>query len=119
MFHITVSCTIVPYVFGLDSSYTDGFDGQPAHLPQSPAARAAGLARGALVFRQKLLSGQLSPDGTREDQFCMDTYRYVTEYRSSFHPFTTCEDGCLIAVVYLVSRVSIGVHLTQVSRQMN
>ncbi|KAG1907808.1 acyltransferase ChoActase/COT/CPT [Suillus fuscotomentosus] len=58
-------------------SYYYGFDGQPAHLPQSPAARAAGLARGALVFRQKLLSGQVSPDGTKEGQFCMDTYRWM------------------------------------------
>ncbi|KAG1746611.1 acyltransferase ChoActase/COT/CPT [Suillus paluster] len=58
-------------------SYYYGFDGQPAHLPQSPAARAAGLARGALVFRQKLLSGQVSPEGTKEGQFCMDTYRWM------------------------------------------
>lgn len=58
-------------------SYYYGFDGQPAHLPQSPAARAAGLARGALVFRQKLLSGQVSPDATKEGQFCMDTYRWM------------------------------------------
>lgn len=58
-------------------SYYYGFDGQPAHLPQSPAARAAGLARGALVFRQKLLSGQVGPDKTKEGQFCMDTYRWM------------------------------------------
>lgn len=58
-------------------SYYYGFDGQPAHLPQSPAARAAGLARGALVFRQKLLSGQVNPDGTKEGQLCMDTYRWM------------------------------------------
>ncbi|KAG0709305.1 acyltransferase ChoActase/COT/CPT [Suillus ampliporus] len=58
-------------------SYYYGFDGQPAHLPQSPAARAAGLARGALVFRQKLLSGQVSPDATKEGQFCMDSYRWM------------------------------------------
>jgi len=116
MFHITVSFTTVPHVFDPDGSYTDGFDGQPAHLPQSPAARAAGLARGALVFRQKLLSGQVSPDETKEGQFCMDTYRYVTEYRSCYHPSIPYEDGCLIAVVYPASRVLTGVYLMRVSR---
>ncbi|OJA09549.1 hypothetical protein AZE42_01146 [Rhizopogon vesiculosus] len=58
-------------------SYYYGFDEQPAHLPQTPAARAAGLARGALVFRQKLQSGQVTSDRTKEGEFCMDTYRWM------------------------------------------
>jgi carnitine O-acetyltransferase len=56
----------------------DGFDRQPAHLPQTPAARAAALARAAMIFRQKLKRGQITPDGTKEGPLCMDTYRCVT-----------------------------------------
>ncbi|KAF9240718.1 acyltransferase ChoActase/COT/CPT [Melanogaster broomeanus] len=55
----------------------DGFEPQPTHLPQSPAARAAGIARGAMLFRQKLRSGQISPDGIKDTQLCMDTYRWM------------------------------------------
>jgi hypothetical protein len=57
--------------------FLDGFDRQPAHLPQTSAARAAGLARAGMIFRQKLKQGLLKPDGTKEGPHCMDTYRYV------------------------------------------
>ncbi|KAH7927338.1 acyltransferase ChoActase/COT/CPT [Leucogyrophana mollusca] len=61
----------------INVSYYYGFDSQPAHLPQSPAARAAALARGAMVFRQQLQTGLLKPEGTKETAFCMDTYRWM------------------------------------------
>ncbi|KAJ3771932.1 hypothetical protein FB446DRAFT_704251 [Lentinula raphanica] len=35
-------------------SYYYGFDDHPSHLRQTPAARAAALARGAMLFRKKL-----------------------------------------------------------------
>lgn len=53
----------------------DGFDDQPSHLPQSPAGRAAGIARAALIFRQKLKLGLIRPEATKEGPICMDTYR--------------------------------------------
>lgn len=56
----------------------DGFEPQPAHLPQTPAARAAAITRAAMLFRQNLLSGQLSPDAIKDTQLCMDTYRSVS-----------------------------------------
>ncbi|KIK61686.1 hypothetical protein GYMLUDRAFT_166051 [Collybiopsis luxurians FD-317 M1] len=56
---------------------SDGFDDHPSHLPQTPAARAAALARGAMLFRKKLKQGKLSPEGTKEGPFCMDTYRWM------------------------------------------
>lgn len=55
----------------------DGFEPQPAHLPQTPAARAAGITRGAMLFRQTLRSGQLAPDAIKDTHLCMDTYRLV------------------------------------------
>ncbi|KAL4265504.1 carnitine/choline acetyltransferase family protein [Pleurotus pulmonarius] len=58
-------------------SYYYGFDRQPAHLPQSPAGRAATIARGAMLFRQQLRKGLVKPDGTKEGPFCMDTYRWM------------------------------------------
>ncbi|KAG6821483.1 hypothetical protein H0H93_010207 [Arthromyces matolae] len=58
-------------------SYYYGFDEQPSHLPQTPAARAAGLARATMIFRQNLKKGLLKPDGTKEGPFCMDTYRWM------------------------------------------
>ncbi|KAG9313003.1 acyltransferase ChoActase/COT/CPT [Chiua virens] len=58
-------------------SYYYGFKPQPAHLPQTPAARAAGITRAAMLFRQNLRSGQLAPDANKDSQFCMDTYRWM------------------------------------------
>jgi len=56
-------------------SSSDGFDAHPSHLEQTPAARAAGLARAALIFRRNLKRGLLKPDATKESFLCMDTYR--------------------------------------------
>ncbi|KAF8074925.1 acyltransferase ChoActase/COT/CPT [Lyophyllum atratum] len=58
-------------------SYYYGFDEHPSHLPQTPAARAAGLARAAMIFRKNLKSGVLKPDATKEGPICMDTYRWM------------------------------------------
>ncbi|KIJ65645.1 hypothetical protein HYDPIDRAFT_130991 [Hydnomerulius pinastri MD-312] len=58
-------------------SYYYGFQPQPAHLPQTPVARAAAITRGAMLFRQRLRAGQLPPDATKDTQFCMDTYRWM------------------------------------------
>ncbi|KAF9218968.1 acyltransferase ChoActase/COT/CPT [Gyrodon lividus] len=58
-------------------SYYYGFQTQPVHLPRTLAARAAGIARGAMLFRQKLRSGKLSPEGIKDTPFCMDTYRWM------------------------------------------
>ncbi|KAL4062557.1 acyltransferase ChoActase/COT/CPT [Scleroderma citrinum] len=64
--------SVVVYV-----SYYYGFEPQPAYLPQTPAARAAAITRGAMLFRQRLRAGQLSPEGARDAPFCMDTYRWM------------------------------------------
>ncbi|KAH7914605.1 acyltransferase ChoActase/COT/CPT [Hygrophoropsis aurantiaca] len=61
----------------INVSYYFGFDPQPGHLPQSPAARAASLARGAMVFRQQWKEGSLKPEGSKDIPFCMDTYRWM------------------------------------------
>ncbi|KIY71910.1 acyltransferase ChoActase/COT/CPT [Cylindrobasidium torrendii FP15055 ss-10] len=61
----------------INVSYYYGFDAHPSHLPQRPAARAAAIARGAMLFRQLLKTGQLKPEGTKEGPFCMDTYRWM------------------------------------------
>ncbi|KAF8659855.1 hypothetical protein AX16_001740 [Volvariella volvacea WC 439] len=58
-------------------SYYYGFDEQPKHLRQTAAARAAGLARAVMIFRQRLKQGLLKPEGTKEGPFCMDTYRWM------------------------------------------
>ncbi|KAG8220958.1 acyltransferase ChoActase/COT/CPT [Butyriboletus roseoflavus] len=58
-------------------SYYYGFEPQPTHLPQTPAARAAAITRAAMLFRQNLRSGQLSPDVIKGAQLCMDTYRWM------------------------------------------
>ncbi|KAG6812724.1 hypothetical protein H0H92_000941 [Tricholoma furcatifolium] len=58
-------------------SYYYGFDEQPSHLPQTPAARAAALARSAMMFRRNLKQGSITPDGTKEGPMCMDTYRWM------------------------------------------
>ena len=55
-----------------------GFKPQPAHLPQTPAARAAGLTYAAMLFRQRLRSGKLTPDTVKGVEFCMDAYRSVS-----------------------------------------
>ncbi|KAF9006027.1 acyltransferase ChoActase/COT/CPT [Cyathus striatus] len=61
----------------INVSYYYGFDQQPSHLPQSPAGRAAGIARAAMIFRQNLKRGLIRPEGTREGPICMDTYRWM------------------------------------------
>ncbi|OJA09548.1 hypothetical protein AZE42_01145, partial [Rhizopogon vesiculosus] len=58
-------------------SYYYGFDARSAHLLQTPAARAACLARVALVFRQKLQIGQVKSDETKKGEFCMDAHRWM------------------------------------------
>ncbi|KAF8239327.1 carnitine acetyl transferase [Tricholoma matsutake] len=61
----------------INVSYYYGFDAHPSHLPQTPSARAAGLIRAALIFRQNLKRGLLQPDSTKEGPLCMDTYRWM------------------------------------------
>ncbi|RDB23658.1 Carnitine O-acetyltransferase, mitochondrial [Hypsizygus marmoreus] len=61
----------------INVSYYYGFIAQPAHLPQTSAARAAGLARAAMIFRKDLKTGQLKPDATKAGYLCMDTYRWM------------------------------------------
>jgi len=58
-------------------SYYYGFGAQPAHLAQTPAARAACLARTAMIFRKQLKQGSVPPDATKEGPICMDTYRWM------------------------------------------
>ncbi|PPQ62888.1 hypothetical protein CVT24_006286 [Panaeolus cyanescens] len=58
-------------------SYYYGFDNPPPHLGQTPAARAAGIARAAMIFRQNLKQGKIAPEGTKEGPLCMDTYRWM------------------------------------------
>lgn len=56
-------------------TWTDGFDSAPAHLSQSPAGRAAGIARATMIFRQQLKQGLIKPDTVKGAPLCMDTYR--------------------------------------------
>ncbi|PPQ72312.1 hypothetical protein CVT26_007269 [Gymnopilus dilepis] len=56
-------------------SYYYGFDQSPSHLSNAPAARAAGIARAAMIFRQQLKRGLIKPESTKEGPICMDTYR--------------------------------------------
>ncbi|KAI0681943.1 carnitine acetyl transferase [Cytidiella melzeri] len=58
-------------------SYYYGFDGQPSHLPQTPAARAAALTRATMLFRQQFKLGQVKPEATKEGPLCMDTWRWM------------------------------------------
>ncbi|KZW01215.1 carnitine acetyl transferase [Exidia glandulosa HHB12029] len=58
-------------------SYYYGFTPHPAHLPQTPAHRAAALTRATLLFRSKLKQGLLQPDATKEGPICMDTWRWM------------------------------------------
>jgi hypothetical protein len=53
----------------------DGFDHGPKHLSQSPASRAAGIARATMIFRQQLKQGLIKPDTIKGTPLCMDTYR--------------------------------------------
>jgi carnitine O-acetyltransferase len=53
----------------------DGFDQPPSHLPSSPAARAAGIARATMIFRKQLKQGLIKPESTKSGPLCMDTYR--------------------------------------------
>ncbi|KAK7056386.1 hypothetical protein VNI00_002940 [Paramarasmius palmivorus] len=59
----------------LEEWWDDG--GYLGYRDSTPAARAAALARGTMLFRQKLKLGQLTPEGTKEGPFCMDTYRWM------------------------------------------
>ena len=77
MYHITVRA-LSQFLHTQLMPTLDGFDRQPAHLPQTNAARAAGLARATMIFRQKLKQGLIKPDGNKEGPHCMDTYRYTT-----------------------------------------
>ncbi|KAJ6534671.1 carnitine acetyl transferase [Mycena vulgaris] len=58
-------------------SYYYGFDSQPAHHGQTPAARAACLALATLQFRQQYKLGLLEPEATKDGPLCMDTYRWM------------------------------------------
>ncbi|EDR14041.1 uncharacterized protein LACBIDRAFT_244106 [Laccaria bicolor S238N-H82] len=58
-------------------SYYYGFDRPPAHLGQTPVAKAAGIARAAMIFRQRLKQGLIKPEATKEGPICMDTYRWM------------------------------------------
>ncbi|KAI0091474.1 carnitine acetyl transferase [Irpex rosettiformis] len=61
----------------INVSYYYGFDDHPSHLKQTAAARAAALARGAMLFRQQYKNGQVAPEATREGPLCMDTWRWM------------------------------------------
>ncbi|KAN0097060.1 Acyltransferase ChoActase/COT/CPT [Tylopilus felleus] len=54
-----------------------GFEPQPAHLPQTPAARAAGLTYATMLFRQRLRSGKLAPETINGVELCMNSYRFM------------------------------------------
>lgn len=59
-------------------SYYYGFDvPTPGKHYNTPAERAAGIARSAMIFRQNLKRGLVKPEGTKEGPFCMDTYRWM------------------------------------------
>ncbi|KAJ3516936.1 hypothetical protein NLJ89_g804 [Agrocybe chaxingu] len=58
-------------------SYYYGFDSPPSHLGQTPGARAAGIARATMLFRQQLKRGLIKPESTKEGPICMDTYRWM------------------------------------------
>ncbi|KII85857.1 hypothetical protein PLICRDRAFT_56334 [Plicaturopsis crispa FD-325 SS-3] len=58
-------------------SYYYGFSAHPAHLPQTPVARAAAIARAGMLFRRQLKRGELAPEATKEGPLCVDTYRWM------------------------------------------
>lgn len=57
--------------------HIDGFDEPPAHMPKDALNRVAGLVRATLLFRQRLLRGEIKPDATKEGPHCMDTWRWM------------------------------------------
>ncbi|KAH6916065.1 carnitine acetyl transferase [Coprinopsis sp. MPI-PUGE-AT-0042] len=61
----------------INVSYYYGFDVPKPGQYKSPADRAAGIARAAMIFRQKLKLGLISPDATKEGPLDMDTYRWM------------------------------------------
>jgi len=61
----------------INVSYYYGFDVPKPGQFASPAERAAGIARAALLFRQKLKEGGVPPEATKEGPLCMDTYRWM------------------------------------------
>ncbi|KAF8749158.1 Acyltransferase ChoActase COT CPT [Rhizoctonia solani] len=61
----------------INVSYYYGFTPHPAHLPQTTSHRAAALTRSAMLFRQRLKRGELTPDATKEGPMCMDTWRQL------------------------------------------
>ncbi|ELU37803.1 carnitine acetyl transferase [Rhizoctonia solani AG-1 IA] len=65
----------------------DGFTPHPAHLPQTTSHRAAALTRSAMLFRQRLKRGELTPDATKEGPMCMDTWRQVRS-QTRINPLT-------------------------------
>jgi carnitine O-acetyltransferase len=67
----------VPVSVVINQSPYFGFKPQPAHLPQTPAARAAGITRATMLFRQSLRSGKSAPDTIKGIELCMDTYRWM------------------------------------------
>ncbi|CAE6403608.1 unnamed protein product [Rhizoctonia solani] len=58
-------------------SYYYGFTPHPPHLPQTTSHRAAALTRSAMLFRQRLKRGEITPDATKEGPMCMDTWRWM------------------------------------------
>ncbi|EAU90258.2 carnitine acetyl transferase [Coprinopsis cinerea okayama7 len=61
----------------INVSYYYGFDVPKPGQYKSPAERAAGIARSAMIFRQKLKQGLIPPEATKEGPLCMDTYRWM------------------------------------------
>ena len=70
----------LPFLYSVHHSLYSaaGFESQPAHLPQTPAARAAGLTYATMLFRQRLRSGKLPPETFKGVELCMDPYRSVS-----------------------------------------
>ncbi|PPQ91497.1 hypothetical protein CVT25_013754 [Psilocybe cyanescens] len=89
----------------INVSYYYGFDQPPSHLSSAPAARAAGIARAAMIFRQRLKQGLIKPEATKEGPLCMDTYRYAVIYWTTAQTadlkrrFTDgCDSGHIIVI---------------------
>ena len=70
----------LPFLYSAHHSLCSvaGFEPQPAHLPQTPAARAAGLTYATMLFRQRLRSGKLAPEMINGVELCMNSYRSVS-----------------------------------------
>jgi len=84
-------------ILSLYTLYPDGFGQPPSHLSNAPAARAAGIARAAMLFRQKLKQGLITPEATKEGPLCMDTYRSLPfmHLSSWLSKLNILPDGCL------------------------